>query len=94
MSFFHGFGKAMFYGGIFVAGYAVSSCVNTDIRYDVTRYDRKPFLVDKKLSERVEIINEDGKMQLGDLEYRIECLVEDDKLKETLNNLKNKWRDE
>jgi len=48
MSFFHGFGKAMFYAGIFVAGYAVSSCVNTDIRYDVTRYDKKPFLVDKK----------------------------------------------
>jgi hypothetical protein len=51
-------------------------------------------LVDKKLSERVEIINEDGKMQLGNLEYRIECLVEDDKLKETLNNLKDKWGNE
>jgi hypothetical protein len=91
MSFFHGFGKAMFYGGIFVAGYAVSSYVNKDIRYDVIRYDKKPFLVDKKLSERVEIITEGGKLQLGNLEYRIKCLVEDDKLKETLNNLKNKW---
>jgi len=33
-------------------------------------------------------------MQLGNLEYRIECLVEDDKLKETLNNLKDKWGNE
>ncbi len=90
MGFFHGFGKAMFYGGLFVAGYAMHGCVSNDARYDVARYSGKPFLVDKKLSERVEITNKSGKMQLGDLEYRIECLIDDDKLKDTIYSLKRK----
>ncbi len=91
MGFFEGFGRVMFYGGIFIAGYAVSGCVREDPRYDIVRYEEKPFLIDKSLSERVEIKNENGKLQLGDLEYRVECVLEDDRLMECVNSLKKKW---
>lgn len=91
MGFFEGFGRVMFYGGIFIAGYTVSGCVREDPRYDVVRYEEKPFLVDKKLSERVEIKSENGKLQLGDLEYRVECVLEDSRLMECVNSLKDKW---
>jgi hypothetical protein len=91
MSFFRGFGKVIFYSGLFVAGYAIHGCVNDDIRYDVRRYDKNPFLVDKKLGHRVEIVDDNGKTQLGDLEYRVECILENPRLKEALDGLKNKW---
>lgn len=91
MGLFEGFGKVMFYGGIFVAGYVVSGCVREDQRYDIVRYEEKPFLVDKKLSERIEINRHNEKLQLGDLEYRVEGVLEDDRLMECLSSLKNKW---
>ncbi len=91
MSFFGGFGRAIFYSGIFIAGYSVSGCVREDPRYDVVRYEERPYLVDKKLSEKVEIKKDNGKLQLGDLEYRVECVLEDRRLLECLNTLKEKW---
>ena len=67
MSFFEGFGRIIFYTGIFVAGYSVSGCVREDPRYDVVRYEEKPYLVDKNLSKKVEIKNDNGNLQIGDL---------------------------
>lgn len=91
MGFFESFGRAMFYGGIFVSGYAVSGCIREDPRYDIVRYEEKPFLLDKRLSERVEINNENGKLQLGDLEYRLEGVLDDNRLIDCVNSLKKKW---
>lgn len=91
MAFFEGFGRAVFYTGIFVAGYSVSGCVREDPRYDVVRYEEKPYLVDKSLSKKVEIKNDNGNLQLGDLEYRVECVLQDRRLLSCLNTLKEKW---
>jgi len=91
MGFFRGFGKIVFYSGLFVAGYAVKGCVSEDMRYDIRRYGEKPFLVDKKLGQRVEIVNDNDCVQLGDLEYRVECILENPRLKESLELLKSKW---
>tara|TARA_Y100000310_G_scaffold285479_1_gene308957 strand:- start:2900 stop:3184 length:285 start_codon:yes stop_codon:yes gene_type:complete len=85
-----GIGKVFFYGGLIVAGYAMHGCVNNDKRYDVRRYDGTPYLIDKRLDERLVITSDGEKMQLGDLEYRVESVLEDDKLREHLNKLKRK----
>ncbi|MBT4577053.1 hypothetical protein HOM13_03380 [Candidatus Woesearchaeota archaeon] len=94
MSFFEGFGRIIFYTGIFVAGYSVSGCVREDPRYDVVRYEEKPYLVDKNLSKKVEIKNDNGNLQLGDLEYRVECVLEDRRLLRCLSTLKERWEND
>ncbi len=91
MGFFKFFGKGLLYAGLFGLGYAVHSCVAEDIRYDVRRYEGKPYLVDKVLGEKIEILRENDKMHLGGLEYRLECLIEDSRLKLCVDSLKKKW---
>jgi hypothetical protein len=92
MGFAEGFGKLCFYTGIFAAGYMTHSCVGEDQRYDIRRYSEKPYLVDKTLGERVEIKYENEKLQLGDLEYRVECILEDHKFEDHIESLKGRLR--
>ncbi|MDP3917233.1 MAG: hypothetical protein Q8Q42_03010 [Nanoarchaeota archaeon] len=92
MAFFNFLKKVAVYGGFFLVGYAMHGCTNSDERYAVKRYNKDPFLVDKKIGERVEIFNENGKMQLGDLEYRLECLLENSNLRNCISSMKDKWR--
>lgn len=90
MGFFNFLRKTAMYGGLIFVGYAMHGCVSNDSRYSIKRYDKKPFLVDKRMGERIEIFNRNGKMQLGDLEYRLECIIEDNQLKDCIDSLKNK----
>jgi len=76
------------YAGIFSLGYATHGCITADVRYDVRRYNEEPYLIDKKLGERIVIRESNGKMQAGSLEYRVHNILKDDRLQECLRQLK------
>jgi len=87
-----GFGKFLFktglYIGIFLLGYTVHGCISQDNRYIVRKYTDYPYLVDKKFGDRIPVMQVNGKMQTGNLEYRINGILKDDRLEEYLNFLK------
>ena len=77
-----------FYMGVFALGYSAHGCVSSDPRYDVRRYEKVPYLIDKKLEEKIPITEIAGKMQAGTLDYRVSSILQDDRLQEYLEYLK------
>lgn len=82
--------KAMLCTGLFVAGYSLHSCNSEDARYDVRRYNNLPYLVDKKLDRKVQIVDSKGCMNLGDMEYRLFTLLNEEGLRDYVKSLEGK----
>ncbi len=79
--------NTMLCAGLFVAGYTLHSCNSEDTRYDIRRYHDLPYLVDKKLGRQIQITNRNGFMNLGDLQYRLVTLLNEEGLHDYINSL-------
>ena len=90
MGFFRLLGKATFYAGIFVAVHSIHSCIKEDSSYDIRRYAEIPYLLDKKADKIVEIVNENGKLHLGDIEYLIDSGLDKSRIDEYVRSLRLK----
>jgi hypothetical protein len=76
--------------GVFLLGYGCSRFLSGHDRYLVRTYNDKPFVVDREAGEKQEIIEVNGSMQLGDLKYRLQGILEDDGLEACLQRAEKK----
>ena len=82
MGFFRFLGKVAFYTGIFATVHAIHGCINEDSRYDIRRYEGRPYLLDKDVGKIIEILEEKGKLKLGNLEYMVDSALDKSNMKE------------
>ena len=93
MGFFRFLGKVAFYAGIFTVVHAIHGCIREDSRYDIRRYEGKPYLLDKDSAKIVEILDEDKKMRLGDLEYLVDSSLDDSRIEEYISRIKYRFEE-